>query len=159
MVSRGKQVLFLLFVLVVIIPFTFPTTTIPRKNGVELFSLYAKTTVRIFNHLGGEDFSVHCKSKDDDLGNHVIHDIECYSWEFHPNVFGTTSFSCNISSTRGEVNNVFYNQKRDRRNRCPDFCDWYVTKDGIEGFKVLVDRNGWEIGTKQDIIFKWDPCS
>lgn len=106
-----------------------------------------------------QNFSVHCKSKDDDLGNHVIHDIECYSWEFHPNVFGTTLFSCNISSTRGEVNNVFCNQKRDRHNRCPLFCDWYVTKDGIEGFKVLVDRDGWEIGTKQDIIFKWDPYS
>jgi hypothetical protein len=48
--------------------------------------------VRIFNGLGGDDFNVHCKSKDDNLGDHVIHNNEYYHWEFRPNIWGTTLF-------------------------------------------------------------------
>jgi hypothetical protein len=46
-----------------------------------------------YSHLNlYHDFNVHCKSKDNNLGDHVIHNNEYYHWEFRPNIWGTTSF-------------------------------------------------------------------
>ncbi|XP_062104482.1 S-protein homolog 5-like [Humulus lupulus] len=50
--------------------------------------------VVIRNNLGDFDLSVHCKSKDDDLGVHILRFNETYSFRFKPNFWGTTLFFC-----------------------------------------------------------------
>lgn len=156
MASFSKHLLFLLFFVVVIVPiFTYPIS-ITQKNGAQRFHIYPKTTVRIYNYLDGEDFNVHCKSKDDDLRVQVIHDNECFQWEFHPNFWGTTLFFCHLSCTRGAGTYVFYKQKRDFYTRCRGYCDWHVTENGIEGYKEVIDSNGTRQDPKQDTFFKWE---
>jgi hypothetical protein len=60
------------------------------------------------NGLGGNNFNVHCKSKDDNLGDRVIHNNEYYYGEFRPNIWGTTLFFCHISWIGGELTDDFY---------------------------------------------------
>ncbi|CAK8561303.1 unnamed protein product [Lathyrus sativus] len=146
----------LLFLWIVIVPiFAFPIIT-TKENGVQQISLHPKTTVRIYNHLGGYDFDVHCKSKNDDLGNQLVHDNEYYQWDFHPNIWGSTLFYCHISWTNGEGTYDIYKQKRDFSKRCKQYCDWYVTKDGIQGFKQVLDRNETQHDSEQDTFLNWE---
>lgn len=93
--------------------------------------------VRIYNHLdGNQSVTVHCKSKDDDLKIHVIHANESYGWSFTLNYPGTTLFFCHFSWTGGAGTYDIYKGKRDYNNRCKFHCEWYVTKDGIEGTRM-----------------------
>lgn len=48
-------------------------------------------TVRISNAVGDNtDLTVHCKSKDDDLGDHVLHSGESFEFHFRQNFGGGT---------------------------------------------------------------------
>ncbi|KDO51589.1 hypothetical protein CISIN_1g047836mg [Citrus sinensis] len=61
------------------------------------FSFNAPTHVKISNKLGnGLDLTLHCKSRDDDLGVHLLHQDESFSFQFHPNIFRSTLFWCSF---------------------------------------------------------------
>ncbi|KAK4774951.1 hypothetical protein SAY86_009886 [Trapa natans] len=53
-------------------------------------SITIKASVRV--RSTGQNFTIHCKSKDDDLGVHTIWPNDVYTFEFHNNVWGTTHF-------------------------------------------------------------------
>ncbi|KAK5833590.1 hypothetical protein PVK06_017438 [Gossypium arboreum] len=56
-----------------------------------------KVDVLIYNYLqNGTDLTVHCKSKDDDLGVHLLAFRNYYESKFRPNLFGTTLFYCSM---------------------------------------------------------------
>ncbi|CAJ2666825.1 unnamed protein product [Trifolium pratense] len=60
-------------------------------------SAYFKTTVTITNSLSGNlDLNVHCKSADDDLGPHLLHQGQSYDWSFGNKFFGGTLFFCTV---------------------------------------------------------------
>ena len=40
--------------------------------------------------------TLHCRSKNDDLGYHVVEFEKFYNWEFQPNIWGTTLFWCGV---------------------------------------------------------------
>ncbi|KAM1033809.1 hypothetical protein FF1_037258 [Malus domestica] len=46
------------------------------------------------------DVELHCKSKNDDLGNHVIPPSGAYNFTFHDNLWDTTLFYCNVQWRR-----------------------------------------------------------
>ncbi|KAL0551570.1 hypothetical protein IC582_010668 [Cucumis melo] len=95
----------------------------------ELISLLPETTVTTINKLVGPVIGVHCRSKDDDLGVHIIESERSYSFHFRPNIWGTTQFTCSFQFVQGEIHNfTIYNFHRDI-NRCTS-CIWEFYRDG-----------------------------
>ena len=57
--------------------------------------LLKKVDVKINNKLeNGEDLTLHCKSVDNDLGEHLLHKDESYKFDFPFTLLGKTLFFC-----------------------------------------------------------------
>ncbi|PKI35806.1 S-protein homolog 2-like [Punica granatum] len=109
----------------------------------------AKLTVEIFNKLpNGMPLTIHCKSKDDDLGTHVLAVGQSFSFKFRVNIFGSTLFFCGASWQGGQLVFDIYDADRDNNVRCNERCEWEATKDGIEGFM--------EDDPDPDLHFPWN---
>ncbi|XP_050216272.1 S-protein homolog 5-like [Mercurialis annua] len=90
-----------------------------------------KKTVSMINDVGPElDLTVHCKSKDDDLGTHVIPYKSFYSFRFKPNMMDTTLFFCSMT-WKGSKLNYFdiYREERDK-DKCSVHCSWNIRATG-----------------------------
>ncbi|KAL7003701.1 hypothetical protein U1Q18_004850 [Sarracenia purpurea var. burkii] len=82
--------------------------------------------VRVTNQLEkGLNLSLHCKSKDDDLGIHVLQNQEFYEWSFRNNIWGTTRFYCYLQSLRRSNSFDVY-----RQGMCSAHCNWFVRPEG-----------------------------
>ncbi|KAK0607831.1 hypothetical protein LWI29_021231 [Acer saccharum] len=89
-----------------------------------------KTTVIITNDMGnGTLLTVHCKSKDNDLGTHDIAEFASYSFSFRPNLFLTTLFFCSFAWQNEFKHFDVYVDKRDNR-RCYPKCEWFIRPQG-----------------------------
>ncbi|KAL2335877.1 hypothetical protein Fmac_010323 [Flemingia macrophylla] len=92
-------------------------------------NVLGKTHVRVTNTLeGGLDLTVHCKSKDNDIGIQHLRPNGFFEFSFRPNYFGTTLFYCSF-----QWQNVIhwfdiYVDKRDW-TRCTD-CYWSIKTTG-----------------------------
>ncbi|KAF6141760.1 hypothetical protein GIB67_027938 [Kingdonia uniflora] len=96
------------------------------------------------------DMNIHCKSKNDDLGDHKIGDGGNYNFQFQTNLRGTSLFWCNMSWLNEQGSwvtggCVVFDQKRDKsfggRSRCMGDCKWIAKLDGIY---QVDNRNGLE---------------
>ncbi|CAN0842869.1 S-protein homolog 3 [Linum grandiflorum] len=78
------------------------------------------------------DLNVHCKSKEDDLGQQVLPSKQSWGFHFIPNFFGKTLFFCSFDWA-GNPDGLryfdIYKQKRDQ-NLCGQDCKWIVTQRG-----------------------------
>ena len=55
------------------------------------FEKKIKVDLRITNDLGtGADLNLHCQSKDDDFGTHVMAPDQFFEFRFRPKFLGTT---------------------------------------------------------------------
>ncbi|KAJ4836662.1 hypothetical protein Tsubulata_005523 [Turnera subulata] len=97
------------------------------------FSLFPKwKAVIVFNKLeDGSDFTIHCKSKDDDLGSHVISAGKFYTWNFHVNVWGTTLFFCSVTTKHGSGTYDLYKAENETD------LNWSIEEDGVHGLDSL----------------------
>uniref|UniRef100_A0A7N0TBD2 S-protein homolog n=1 Tax=Kalanchoe fedtschenkoi TaxID=63787 RepID=A0A7N0TBD2_KALFE len=90
-------------------------------------------TVYIKHSMGqGVMVDVHCKSKQNDLGNHRLADGQWYRFKFRPNIWFTTFFWCDVSwNGRRQVFDA-YNGKDSYWNCVALGCDcpWKLTPDG-----------------------------
>ena len=69
--------------------------------------------VTILNKMNGLAMLVHCKSKDDDLGEHQIGPGGNFNWSFRENFWQTTLYWCNFKSILGHASGeVFWPEKR-----------------------------------------------
>lgn len=86
--------------------------------------------VKIVNTLEGNlDVTVHCKSKDDNLGAHLHHGDD-FSFKFEPKViFGNTLFFCSFIWA-GELKHFNIYQGGDLRKTDCDNCNWNIFKSG-----------------------------
>ncbi|KAI4304581.1 hypothetical protein MLD38_040068 [Melastoma candidum] len=103
----------------------------PGTTGIT--TPFQRRHVQIYHNVsGGESFVVHCKSKDDDLGQHTFGPGQMYEFKFHSHILGHTLFYCGFSV--GDFKGVFdiYDHYRDIY-RCPTYCRWYVIETGIIG--------------------------
>lgn len=105
------------------------------------------THVTVYNYLESKNFTIHCKSKDDDLGTHVIAPGNSFTWKFQANLFVTTLFFCGVEWQDGHGTFDIYKAKRDLL-RCPNECLWKVKSYALVGY------NDWE---EPDILFRWKP--
>ena len=78
-------------------------------------------SVSSLHHMKDSTLLAHCKSKSDDLGEHVIKPGGKYYWMFSENLWQTTLFWCNFSSKHGHASGeVFWPEKS---NSLSDRCD------------------------------------
>ncbi|PKI37812.1 hypothetical protein CRG98_041762 [Punica granatum] len=119
----------------------------PEATGFSFTRRKAK--VDIFNYLpNGATFQIHCKSKNNDLGVHVIGPGQKYELSFTPNIWGRTLFFCGVSWSGGHFVFDIYRDRRDNMDRCKHYCRWHVTKDAVIGFR--------EDGPNADIVIPWN---
>jgi len=99
------------------------------------------TNVYITNNLdGGEDLNIHCKSKDDDLGQHVLHINQDFKISFGNKLFFGTLFFCSFQWENGPLLHFdVYDQNRDYY-KCYE-CKWSIKKDGPCRFELQPGRS------------------
>ncbi|PKI64853.1 hypothetical protein CRG98_014768 [Punica granatum] len=115
--------------------------------GAESGFLTHKTWVYIRNDLPGFDLTVHCKSKNDDLGVQVLASQQYFRFHFYPNLGGSTLFFCSFQWTNAFHWFDVYSEGRDYE-RCFN-CIWSVRPDG----PCLYNRNTGQY----DLCSPWNP--
>lgn len=126
--------------LVFLIVFIFCLWEIPFVDAI----LLEKVHVYVTNDFsGGKRLTVHCKSKDDDLGEHSLGVKETFEWNFYSNIWGTTLFWCNMGwyDDKGKlVQGRFdiYKAKRDE-TRCVKRCHWRIFEHGLYSYSSITD--------------------
>ncbi|KAK2633121.1 hypothetical protein EUGRSUZ_L00538 [Eucalyptus grandis] len=84
-------------------------------------NIWAKTHVEIINDLpGGTTLTIHCKSKDNDLG--IQHIRSSWGFSFQPSISGRTLFFCTFAWSDQFQRFDIYVQGRDQ-----NFCTQWVT--------------------------------
>lgn len=109
----------------------------------------AKEHVIIANELGADlELTVHCKSKEDDLGIQKILYNGNYSFTFKPNIWMTTQFFCSFQWKNTFHRFDIYVDERDFE-KCNDVCSWQIQANGpcmLNHYTKLFD-----------ICYNWDP--
>lgn len=103
------------------------------------------TNVTITNMLDGKmDLKIHCKSKDDDLGVHVLPYTQPYSFTFKINFWGTTLFYCSFV-WKNELHWFdIFDATRDKF--CSEgLCSWNIVETGpcFVGFSKTTKCFDW----------------
>ncbi|OAY55429.1 hypothetical protein MANES_03G153500v8 [Manihot esculenta] len=104
-------------------------------------------TVNITNNLGANiELNVHCKSKDNDLGQQLLPYKGFWYFKFHPNFWATTLFYCSMNWEQISHSFDIYVDARDNL-KC-DVCQWSIQATGP------CRLNG--TSQKYDICFPWN---
>ncbi|OMO59742.1 Multi antimicrobial extrusion protein [Corchorus olitorius] len=109
--------------------------------------LQRKVHVQISNDIGqGTDLTVHCKSKDSDLGNQVISYQGTWEFHFRPNFWCTTQYYCSMAwKNKFQWFDIFV---YDRDYMHCHVCKWSIKPDGPCRFNYDT--------SKFDTCFKWN---
>jgi hypothetical protein len=112
--------------------------------------------VQIVNGLsGGNTLFLHCKSEDNDLGIHNLAVGAEFSWDFTPNVWGTTLYWCYLrNNEEHKWFDAFLSQSDDGYNwfaRSCNYktCTWIARDDGIY-LRNIPNKS-------DDFVHKWEP--
>ncbi|KAK4774877.1 hypothetical protein SAY86_009812 [Trapa natans] len=91
MIEKSKYALLLLLLAL------FLSVAAALENEDNSMTVIARVVV--VNKLpSGQNFTIHCKSKDDDLDVHTILPNDIYTFHFHNNAWGTTLFFCRVTT-------------------------------------------------------------
>lgn len=100
--------------------------------ALEAESIFPKLTVQIINTLDPPSLlRVHCKSKDDDLGFHVLESGKDYQFTFTPSIIiaKTTLFFCNFAWPQQPSVHYLEVYNEDRDGKC-QLCSWKINAQG-----------------------------
>ncbi|KAL5542498.1 hypothetical protein UlMin_010208 [Ulmus minor] len=99
------------------------------------------------------NLTVHCKSKDNDLGEQVIVPPKHYAFSFKPTIFGNTLFFCSFLWP-GDYNLHWYDIYNENRDlgRCKHHCCWFVHNEG----PCLGTFNGTHCSYREDYCYPWN---
>ncbi|KAI3879473.1 hypothetical protein MKX03_014093 [Papaver bracteatum] len=100
--------------------------------------VFAKVRVNITNDMSQHTLTIHCKSDDDDLGEHALSYGQSFHWHFRIDYFLRTLFTCDMwwNDSSGKLvkgNYDIYQATRDWK-RCRRYCSFPVRTDGVYGF-------------------------
>ena len=106
------------------------------ENSKEYTAPLTKWKVTLTNQLSrGQTSLIHCKSKDDDLGDQMLQVGQSFSWKFKVNLLSTTLFWRNLrTSLKKHVSmEVFWPEKHDWLDyRCTyETCNWDARDNSI----------------------------
>ncbi|EOA37324.1 hypothetical protein CARUB_v10011016mg [Capsella rubella] len=87
------------------------------------------TFVTMTNSLGGPPLTVHCKSKQDDLGTHVAPFHQNYQFKFQPNIWKSTLYFCSFQWDKQFKWFDIFDAVRDQ-DVCKDKCNWDIRANG-----------------------------
>ncbi|XP_028772382.1 S-protein homolog 5-like [Neltuma alba] len=105
---------------------------VAMSEGGEAWKIrFAPLTVQIQNGLSqNQDLTLHCKSKDDDLGEHTLQNKATYEFKFWPRFFvRTTLFFCSFRWPSDTSLHYFDIYVEDRDWGC-DPCTWNIEESG-----------------------------
>ncbi|KAL5095685.1 hypothetical protein RYX36_000013 [Vicia faba] len=113
------------FSIILIVIFAF------KIRDIATFSINPRVTVTIKDVISGSiRLTVHCKSKDDDLGFHTLQSGQIYRFSFKPSAIITinTLFFCAFTWPGSPYRHYLdvYDQKR---NTCTN-CYWLISQQG-----------------------------
>ena len=117
------------------------------RTSCDAICPYTPTHLNITNGLGaGLDLTIHCKSKDDDLGQHVVPFGGEYTIDFCTNFWRTTVFFCGMSWSSEFHWFDIYDASRD--SYCGD-CKWTIQATGpcVDYYKYI-----W----KESVCYPWN---
>ncbi|KAI4321699.1 hypothetical protein MLD38_035049 [Melastoma candidum] len=84
---------------------------VPTSTGTE--GIWARTTVVLINGVN-DLITLHCQSKEDDLGLHVVLKGQSWEFSFSPNFLSTTLYYCSFQWGGGATRYFdVYKQSRD----------------------------------------------
>lgn len=109
-----------------------------------------KNTVAFQNNLflSHSILKVHCKSRDDDLGEHFVKfQNPTYNFSFHDDIIFTTIFKCNLwKGARMEFHKSFTAYVGDPLYRCGALYTWDARDDAI-----YLSKNG----KAEELKYSW----
>lgn len=139
-----KVLVTILYMLAISVASMFTVPVYGQQGGDDQFFIH--NTVRVINDLGkGSSLSIHCYSKDDDLGLHVLANGQFTEWSFKNNIGLTTLFWCNIKySYRGYIVIKSFDAFKAKKElyRCSQRCWRSIRTDGI--YFYVQYKNYWE---------------
>ncbi|PIN06704.1 hypothetical protein CDL12_20735 [Handroanthus impetiginosus] len=93
--------------------------------------VFADEKVHIINRLPSNSsrLKVHCQSKDDDLGYHILKPNDDYNWSFCDNIFATSLFFCHLWWGKKDIAFDAFKARWFEGER--DQVYWVAKKDGI----------------------------
>ena len=105
--------------------------------------------VQVRNNVGpGEKITLHCMSKDNELGTHVLEFGQSFMWKFRSS-YGGTQFFCYLSWRQHYLdfiayasNGLFQKDDKDKTMACEVTCVWSVKSEFIRSPKG--DRLNWK---------------
>ncbi|OVA10709.1 Plant self-incompatibility S1 [Macleaya cordata] len=144
--SRSSQQCAFILVLVI-----FAILLVSESNSSKNF-MVPTVHVSIVNEIADKQIlTIHCKSKDDDLGEHKLEYGQDFHWKFHINLFGTTLYWCSMwwTDSNGRlIQGSFDTYKADRDwIRCGRHCKYPVRQDGVYGY--------WEETQIYKLVYPW----
>ncbi|KAK9276331.1 hypothetical protein L1049_005863 [Liquidambar formosana] len=100
------------------------------------FPILQKVDVIIVNELGfpKAPLTLHCRSKDDDLGVHVLHYQQTFRWTFRNHLWEDTVFWCDFQwnsepRVRYHASVTIYGMHVS--HRCSRYCNWKIRRVGL----------------------------
>lgn len=108
----------------------------PGAVATPLLLPFERWHIHVLNGLSNATLFVHCKSKDDDLGDHnLLGRGDEFQWTFKTNFWMTTLYWCFMHKPNADVSfDSFWIEKRHMwlNYRCTDKnCIWIAKDDGI----------------------------
>lgn len=107
-----------------------------RAIRIGIFQRYEVHIINNLNNSNNEfitnELTVHCRSADDDLGEHFLDNGDDWHWGFRVNFFRSTLFFCQVQWRElGKRFTVF--DTDDISSKCEETstCFWSVREDGI----------------------------
>ncbi|KAI3469982.1 hypothetical protein Pfo_026645 [Paulownia fortunei] len=101
-------------------------------HEIKAFKFLGKHNINIYSDLPKNSSSLilHCASKDDDIGKHILYPGQVFSWHFRNNFFATTLFFCHFWWGSKQKSIVVFKGNWDRDNYYHTYS-YSVNSDGI----------------------------